>query len=99
MSQIGHNKNRVGGINADQLKSVISRIEKLEDEKATIAADIRDVDSEANGNGLDVKTIRKIIKLRKMDAQEREESETMVVLYARALGMQMSLELQEEDVA
>ncbi len=89
----GHN--RVGGVAVDQLKSVVQRVEKLEEEKAGIAADIRDVFAEAKGSGFDCAAIRKIIKLRKMDAQEREEAETILETYCRALGMQMSLPLEE----
>lgn len=85
----GHNskKSRVGGVAVDQLKSIIGRVEKLEEEKANIAADIRDVFAEAKGNGFDVKAIRQIIKLRGLDAQEREEAETILETYMRALGM------------
>ncbi|MFW0776847.1 MAG: DUF2312 domain-containing protein [Rickettsiales bacterium] len=81
------NSSRVGGVAADQLKSIIGRVEKLEEEKAGIAADIREVFAEAKGNGFDVKAIRSIIKLRKMDAQEREEQETVLDTYLHALGM------------
>jgi uncharacterized protein (UPF0335 family) len=80
-------KARVGGVAVDQLKSIIGRVEKLEEEKTGISADIRDVFSEAKGNGFDVKAIRQIIKIRKMDASEREEQETMLDTYMRALGM------------
>lgn len=84
----GHNKNpRVGGVAVDQLKSIIGRVEKLSEEKDGIAADIRDVFAEAKGNGLDVKAIRQIIKLRSMDAAAREEAETVLDTYMRALGM------------
>jgi uncharacterized protein (UPF0335 family) len=94
MSDVGHNsKPKPGGIAVDQLKSVVSRIEKLEEEKAGIAADIRHVFAEAKGNGFDVPAIRKIIKLRKLDAQEREEQETVLDTYLRAMGMQLSLDL------
>jgi uncharacterized protein (UPF0335 family) len=86
---------RVGGVAVDQLKSIIGRVEKLEEEKSGISADIRDVFAEAKGNGFDVKAIRQIIKLRKMDASEREEQETMLDTYMRALGMLP--ELDEED--
>lgn len=85
----GHN--RVGGVAVEQLKSIIARIEKLEEEKTGTAADIRDIFAEAKGNGFDVKAIRKIINLRKMDAQEREEAETVLDTYMRALGMQPDL--------
>jgi len=93
MSKIGHNnppkgkKTRVGGIAVDQLKSVIARVESLEEEKAGIAADIRDVFAEAKGSGFDVAAIRAIIRLRKMDASELEEQETILDTYKRALGM------------
>ncbi|MEZ5691592.1 MAG: DUF2312 domain-containing protein [Rickettsiales bacterium] len=86
---------RVGGVAVDQLRSVIARIEKLEEEKAAIADDIKDVFAEAKGNGFDVKAIRKIIRIRKMDAQEREEEETVLDTYLRALGMLP--ELDEAD--
>jgi uncharacterized protein (UPF0335 family) len=74
-------------LSADQLRSVIERIEKLEEEKAAIGADVRDVFAEAKGNGLDVKAIRQLIKLRKMDAGARDEQETILDTYKRAIGM------------
>jgi uncharacterized protein (UPF0335 family) len=80
-------KAKVGGVAVDQLKSIIGRVEKLEEEKAGIAADIRDVFAEAKGNGFDVKAIRSIIKIRKLDASEREEQETILDTYLNALGM------------
>lgn len=81
----GHN--RVGGVPADQLRSIVERLERLEEEKAGIAADIRDVFAEAKGNGFDVKAIRTIIKMRKQDASEREEAENVLDTYLNALGM------------
>lgn len=80
-------KTRAGGIPADQLRSIVERIEKLEEEKTNIGADIRDVFAEAKGNGYDVKALRQIVKLRKMDAHERDEQETVLATYMRALGM------------
>lgn len=71
----------------DQLKSIIERIERLEEEKKTIADDIRDVYAEAKGNGFDVKALRAIIRLRKQDADERREAETILETYMQALGM------------
>ena len=71
----------------DQLKSVIERVERLEEEKKTISDDIRDVYAEAKGNGFDVKALRTIIRMRKQDANEREEQETIVETYMQALGM------------
>lgn len=96
MSEIGHNsEKKTGGIAVDQLKSIISRIENLEEGKEAISADIRDVFAEAKGNGFDVKAIRTIIKMRKLDASEREEAETILDTYLHALGMlpQMEMEL------
>ena len=83
---------RVGGVAVDQLRSIIGRVEKLEEEKTGISADIREVFAEAKGNGFDIKAIRSIIKLRKMDASEREEQETILDTYLHALGMIPELE-------
>lgn len=71
----------------EQLKAVIERIERLEEEKKTIADDIRDVYAEAKGNGFDVTALRTIVKLRKQDANERAEEETILETYMQALGM------------
>jgi uncharacterized protein (UPF0335 family) len=71
----------------DQLKSVIERIERLEEEKKTLSDDIRDVYAEAKGNGFDVKALRTIVRLRKQDANERQEQETILETYMQALGM------------
>ena len=89
MSKIGHNskRTRVGGIAVDQLKAIIGRVEKLEEEKAGVSADIRDVFAEAKGNGFNVKAIKQIIAIRKMDSSEREEQENIRDTYLRALGM------------
>ena len=72
---------------ADQLKSFIERIERLEEEKAGIAGDLREVYAEAKGNGFDTKVMRKIISLRKRDFAERQEEEAILDLYLQALGM------------
>src|SRR4051794_1980799 len=98
-SETGHNskKPRVGGIAADQLRSIIDRIERLEAEKAGIAADIRDVFAEAKGNGYDVKALRAVIKIRKMDAHERDEQEAVLDTYRRALGMLPELDEEAEE--
>ena len=71
----------------DQLRAIIERIERLEEEKAAIASDIRDVFAEAKGNGYDVKALRTIVRLRKQDANERAEAETILETYMQALGM------------
>ena len=71
----------------DQLKAIVERIERLEEEKKTISDDIRDVYAEAKGNGFDVKALRAIVRLRKQDANERAEQETILETYMQALGM------------
>ena len=77
----------VGGIAGDRLRSFVERIERLEEEKAALAADIREVYSEAKGTGFDVKIIRQIIRLRKMDVSDRQEQEEILDIYKRALDM------------
>ncbi|CAO4192360.1 DUF2312 domain-containing protein [Methylorubrum extorquens] len=72
---------------ADQLKSITERIERLEEEKAGIAGDIKDVYAEAKANGFDVGVLRTIIRLRKKDHDERTEEEAILELYLQALGM------------
>jgi len=71
----------------DQLKAIIERIERLEEEKKQISDDIRDVYAEAKGNGFDVKALRAIVKMRKQDPNERQEQETILETYMQALGM------------
>lgn len=70
-----------------QLKSLVERIERLEEEKKTIAADIKEVYAEAKANGFDTKILRKVISLRKKEVTEREEEQSMLDLYMAALGM------------
>ena len=74
-------------VSADQLKAFIERIERLEEEKAGIAGDIREIFSEAKGNGFDTKVMRRVISLRKKDRAERQEEEAILELYMQALGM------------
>lgn len=74
----------------DQLRSFVERIERLEEEKKTIADDIKDVYAEAKVNGFDTKALRKVIALRKQDAQERQEQEAILDLYLQSLGMAAS---------
>lgn len=81
------NNTEVGGIAADRLRSLIERIERLEEEKAGIASDIRDVYAEAKGAGFDVKIMREIIKLRKMRAADRDEQEYLIETYRKALDI------------
>lgn len=84
---IGHNTETSETIAAGQLRALIERIERLEEEKETIADDIKDVYAEAKGSGFDTKAIRAIVRLRKQDQAEREEAETILDLYKSALGM------------
>ncbi len=81
------NSNDVGGIAADRLRSLIERIERLEEEKAAIGSDIRDVYAEAKSAGFDVKIMRAIIKLRKMNAADRDEQEYLLDVYKKALDI------------
>lgn len=78
--------NDVGGIAADRLKSLIERVERLESEKAALATDIRDIFAEAKSAGFDIKIMRQILKLRKMDAGDRDEQECLLDLYWKALN-------------
>jgi uncharacterized protein (UPF0335 family) len=71
----------------DQLKAFVERVEKLEEEKKAISDDIRDVFAEAKSSGFDVKALRKVISLRKQDADERKEQEAILETYLLALGM------------
>ena len=77
----------VGGVAADRLRSFVERIERLEEEKAALAADIKEIYSEAKGNGFDAKVIRMIVSLRKMDQSDRQEQEQILDLYKRALDI------------
>ena len=78
-------------VTAEQLKSYIERIEKLEEEKTDITALIRDVYAEAKATGYDTKAMRQVIRLRKMQAAEREEQEHLLDVYKRALGLSPEL--------
>lgn len=81
----GHN--RVGGIDNEQLKSIIDRVENIEEQKAGLTSDIRDIYNVAKGVGFDVKAIRECIKQRRMDAEKREEQELILDTYRRAIGL------------
>jgi uncharacterized protein (UPF0335 family) len=76
-----------------QLKAIVERIERLEDDKKAIAGDIRDVYAAAKANGFDTKILRKVITLRKLEAAEREEEQAMLEVYMSALGMLADLPL------
>ena len=75
-----------GGVNGGQLKSLVERIEKLEDERGAIAADIREVFSEAKSGGFDTRIMRQVIRLRKMDKADRAEQDELLDLYMDAVG-------------
>ncbi len=77
----------VGGVAADHLRSFIERIERLEEEKKALADDIKEIFAEAKGTGFDVKAMRAILRLRKMDKADYQEQEYMIDLYKHALGM------------
>jgi uncharacterized protein (UPF0335 family) len=77
----------VGGIAADRLRSIVERIERLEEERKALASDIKDIFAEAKSAGFDVKVLRQVLRLRRQEPAEVEEQETLLDLYKRALGM------------
>lgn len=77
----------IGGVDTARLKSLIERIEHLEEERNGISSDIRDIFAEAKSAGFDVKTMRTILKIRKMNPADREERETLLDLYKNALDL------------
>ncbi len=77
----------VGGIASERLRTIIERVERLEEEKAALAEDIKEVFSEAKAAGFDVKILRQVIRLRKLDSSDRQEQEAILDLYKRALDM------------
>jgi uncharacterized protein (UPF0335 family) len=89
----------VGGIAGERLKSFIERVERLEEEKRALAEDIKEVYAEAKGVGFDVKIMRQIVKIRKMDQDELDEQESLLDVYKRALGMIPDFEEPERDAA
>ena len=96
MSEIGHN---TGSIAADRLRSIVERIERLEEEKKALATDIKDIYAEAKSAGYDIKVLRQLIRERRQDAAEIEERETLLEVYRRALGMLAETPLGEAAVA
>lgn len=77
-----------GGISSERLRSFIKRIEKLEEDKAAVGEDLKEVYAECKGTGFDTKIVRKIIQLRKMEVEKRRESDELLELYKSALGME-----------
>jgi uncharacterized protein (UPF0335 family) len=82
MAKAGHNS----GVNGDQLRSIVERVERLEEEKRALADDVKDVYAEAKGNGYDAKIIRKVVSLRRIDREKRREEEAVLETYLHALG-------------
>lgn len=87
MAPVAEKDAEVGGIAADRLRSLIERIEHLEEEKKELSADIRDIFAEAKSAGFDVKAMRAVIKLRKMNVADRDEQEAMVEIYRKVLDI------------
>lgn len=85
----GHNSGdtAIGGIAGEALRQFITRIEQLEEEKKALSADIKDVYAQAKGQGFETKIMRKIVSMRRLEDQEREEQEQLLDLYKQALGM------------
>jgi uncharacterized protein (UPF0335 family) len=81
---MGGNSVAVAG---DRIKSFLERVEKLEEEKASIAGDIKDVFAEAKGNGFDTKVLRELLRIRKQDHAERQEHNALLRLYGDAIGV------------
>lgn len=93
MSTIGHNSGDayahpdvLNSTAQSQLRSIIERIERLDKEKAEVAEEIKEVYAEAKGNGYDVKTLRKVVRIRKQDRAKRQEEEAILDLYLSAIG-------------
>ncbi len=98
MTEIGHNSTAFfGGLSAEHLKQFIERIERLEEEKKTIAHDIKEVFAEAKGTGFDAPTMKQILKLRKKDKADLEEEEWLLDTYKRAMGMLPELDGEEKS--
>lgn len=96
----GHNYDTAfyGGLSPEQLRTVVERLERLDSEKKNISEDIKEVFAEAKGTGFDVKTIRQILKLRKIETNEREEQEYLLGTYCRALGMLPTEDGEEVEI-
>ncbi|MBS0561523.1 MAG: DUF2312 domain-containing protein [Proteobacteria bacterium] len=86
-AKTGPSDAQVGGIAADRLRSLIERIERLEEERKALGNDIKDIYAEAKSAGFDVKVMRQLIRIRRQEPAEVEEQETLLDVYRRALGM------------
>ena len=78
---------KTGGIAADRLRSIVDRIERLEEERKALGGDIRDIYAEAKSAGFDVKVLRQLVRVRRQEAADVEEQESLLDVYRRALGM------------
>jgi uncharacterized protein (UPF0335 family) len=87
LSVVTADQPETGGIAADRLRSIVDRIERLEEERKALGSDIKDIYAEAKSAGFDVKVLRQLIRIRKQEPAEVEEQETMLDVYRRALGM------------
>lgn len=87
-SKSSETANDTGGVSGQRLKAFIERIERLEEEKAALAEDVKDIYAESKAVGFDTKTIRKVIRLRKMDKEKRQEEEELLELYKSAIGLE-----------
>ena len=86
MADDSPNIDTLGATAQGKLKSLIERIERLEEDKAAVASDLKEVYAEAKGEGFDTKIIRKVVRLRKADAAKRSEEEALIELYITAIG-------------
>ena len=84
---VAKTETKTGGIAADRLRSLVERIERLEEERKALGGDIRDIYAEAKSAGFDVKVLRQLIRVRRQEAGDVEEQETLLDVYRRALGM------------
>ena len=89
VAEVGHNSGDLATFNTSalsKLKSLIARIERLEEDKAAVATDLKEVYAEAKGEGFDTKIVRKVVRLRKQDKAKRQEEEALIDLYISAIG-------------
>ncbi len=88
-----------GEVSSERLRAFVARIEKLEADKTTVQDDLKDVYAEAKGTGFDVRILRQIIRLRRIDKADRQEQEELLELYKAALGMDEGLSLADQRAA
>ena len=88
----------VGGVAGDRLRTLIERIERLEEEKETISVDVREVYAEAKATGFDPKVMRQIVRLRKMESDDRKEQEALLEIYKEALGVEVPATPEPVDI-